>query len=55
MKTETVEQFLKRGGRINYIPKVEVAPGIEETKLKTKLLAMNWPTKLVAGAKVRKR
>lgn len=54
MKTETVEQFLERGGRINYVPKVEASPGKEETKLKTKLLAMNWPKTMIEKAVVRK-
>lgn len=50
MKTETVEEFKARGGRINYLPKVEQSPGKEETSLKTKLLAENWP-----GGKIKKR
>lgn len=46
MKTESVEDFLKRGGRIEYVAKAE-DPRKEDKALKVKMLAENWPLEKV--------
>jgi hypothetical protein len=43
MKTETVEEFKNRGGKIQHLSKVEISPGKENKSLTTKL-GDKWPT-----------